>query len=284
MRRATYKSFAKINLTLDVLGRMENNYHEVEMIMQTVSLYDMICVETAEEGRISLSSNLPFLPTGPDNLAYKAAEMFFAETGIRGGANITLCKHIPVGAGLAGGSSNCAAVLRALNKLYAGELSVSKLCEMGVRLGADVPYCILGGTRLARGIGEKLSPLPRMPFCHILLVKPAFSISTKAVYEKIDSCGGFRRPDTEVVTEGLKNRNIHTIAKGMGNVLEEVSLSDYPVLSLLKEQLIELGAVAAQMSGSGPTVFGIFTDREKAENAKCRLWGKYKTVYLCNPV
>ncbi len=282
--KATYKSYAKINLSLDVLGRMENGYHQVKMVMQTVSLYDTVTVETRPESEIKLRTNLSFLPSGPENLAYRAAELFFAETGIEGGADITLAKHIPVGAGLAGGSGNCAVVLRALNRLYGAGLSTRRLCLMGEKLGADVPYCILGGTRLAEGIGEKLSPLPRLPFCHILLVKPAFSISTKSVYEKIDSRSDYRRPDTEQVIHGLKNRSIRDIAKGMGNVLEEVSLSDYPVLGELKDKLIECGAAAAQMSGSGPTVFGIFTDRRKAEEAKNKLWGKYKTVYLCNPV
>ena len=282
--KATYKSYAKINLSLDVLGRMDNGYHQVRMVMQTVSLFDTITIETLPEKEISITANLPFLPTGPDNLAYKAAEMFFAETGIEGGAAINLNKHIPVGAGLAGGSSNCAVVLRALNRLYGAELSTRRLCLMGEKLGADVPYCILGGTRLAEGIGERLSLLPRMPFCHILLVKPAFSISTKSVYEKIDSYDDYRRPDTEQVINGLRSRSIQTMAKGMGNVLEEVSLNDYPVLKELKEQLRDYGAVAAQMSGSGPTVFGIFTDRRKAEFAKHQLWGRYKTVYLCNPV
>ena len=282
--KATYKSYAKINLSLDVLGRMDNGYHQVKMVMQTVSLFDTITIETLPEKEISISANLPFLPTGPENLAYKAAEMFFSETGIEGGAAINLNKHIPVGAGLAGGSSNCAVVLRALNRLYGAELSTRRLCLMGEKLGADVPYCILGGTRLAEGIGEKLSLLPRMPFCHILLVKPAFSISTKSVYEKIDSYDDYRRPDTEQVINGLRSRSIQAMAKGMVNVLEEVSLNDYPVLRELKEQLTEYGAVAAQMSGSGPTVFGIFTDRRKAEFAKRQLWGKYKTVYLCNPV
>lgn len=282
--KATYKSFAKINLSLDVLGRMENGYHQVKMVMQTVSLYDTVTVETLPDKEITVASNLSFLPTGPENLAYRAAELFFAETGVSGGAAINLEKHIPVGAGLAGGSGNCAVVLRALNRLYGAGLSTRRLCLMGEKLGADVPYCILGGTRLAEGIGERLSPLPRLPFCHILLVKPAFSISTKAVYEKIDSRTDYRRPDTEQVIRGLKCRSIPAVAQGMGNVLEEVSLSDYPVLRELKDKLSEYGAAAAQMSGSGPTVFGIFTDRRKAENAKRQLWGQYKTVYLCNPV
>lgn len=282
--KATYKSYAKINLSLDVLGRMGNGYHQVKMVMQTVSLADTVTVEALPEKEIRISSNLPFLPTGPENLAYKAAEFFFAETGIEGGAAIQMTKRIPVGAGLAGGSGNCATVLRALNKMFDAGLSTHRLCLMGEKLGADVPYCILGGTRLAEGIGERLSPLPRMPFCHILLVKPAFSISTKTVYEKIDGHADFRRPDTEQVIRGLKNHSIKALAKGMGNVLEEVSLEDYPILGELKKELMDRGAAAAQMSGSGPTVFGIFIDKQKAEQAKKQLCGRFKTVYLCNPV
>lgn len=286
--QATFKSFAKINLTLDVLGRREDGYHDIKMVMQTVSLYDLVTVELLEGeeniGKISVETNLPFLPVGEDNLAYRAAKLFYNETGISGGVKIKLDKHIPVGAGLAGGSSNCAVVLKAMNRLYGAGLSMRKLCTMGAKLGADVPYCLLGGTRLAEGIGERLSPLPRMPFCHILLVKPAFSISTKAVYEKIDGHSGYRRPDTDRVISGLKDHSLETIFGGMANVLEEVSISDYPVLADVKRSLMELGAAATQMSGSGPTVFGIFTDYSKAANAKRELWGKYKTVYLCNPV
>lgn len=285
MKKATFKSFAKINLTLDVLDRLPNGYHSIKMVMQTISLYDTVCVEAfTDDNRIQITSSLPYLPTGPDNLAYKAAELFFAQTGIRGGAKIHLDKHIPVGAGLAGGSSNCAVVLKALNKLFNARLSTAQLCKMGVELGADVPYCILGGTRLAEGIGERLSPLPKMPRCRILLVKPAFSISTKTVYEKIDNFSDYRRPDTQLVIDGLKENDLHKITCGMANVLEEVSLSDHPVLSSLKEELADLGADIAQMSGSGPTVFGIFSDPQKALEAKNRLWGKYRTVYLCNPV
>lgn len=285
MKKATFKSYAKINLTLDVLGKRQNGYHDIKMIMQTISLYDTVTVElTDKAGGISVSANLPYLPRGRENLAYRAAELFFDKTGINAGAVITLDKHIPVGAGLAGGSSNCAVVLKALNKLCASNLSGEALCEMGASLGADVPYCILGGTKLAEGIGERLSPLAKMPPCRILLVKPAFSISTKAVYEKIDSFSGFRRPDTGMVIQGLKERSMDKITRGMANVLEEVSISDHPVLADLKNELLSLGADGAQMSGSGPTVFGIFTDRERAFAAKNRLRGKYKTVYLCNPV
>ncbi|MGM9552460.1 MAG: 4-(cytidine 5'-diphospho)-2-C-methyl-D-erythritol kinase [Clostridia bacterium] len=277
------KAFAKINLSLDVLGTLPNGYHEVKMVMQTVSLFDSVELTKKDKG-ISLGCSLKFLPTNSDNLAYRAAESFFKETGINGGVDIYLKKHIPVGAGLAGGSSNAAAVLIGLNKLYDASLSVKKLCEMGKLLGADVPYCIIGGTRLAEGIGEKLSPLPPLPPCYIVLVKPAFSISTKWVYDNIDSCPNIVHPPTDRLIEGLEKGNLHQICQNMGNVLEDVSIAHYPVLSQVKEDLISSGAIASQMSGSGPTVFGIFEDEKKALNAKEILWKKYKTAYICHGI
>ncbi len=283
MKKTVTRAYAKINLSLDVLGQLENGYHEVEMVMQTVSLYDLVTVTKIEDG-IEISTNLPFLPADKNNLAYKAAEEFFNYTKIKPCVHINISKRIPVGAGLAGGSSNASAVLKALNKLFDTKLSLKKLCELGVKIGADVPYCILGGTRLAKGIGEKLSPLPKIPPCHVLLVKPSFSISTKAVYEKIDNVKGYKHPDTQKLIEGIRESDIDKIATSMGNVLEEVSLADYPVLSTLKEELLSLGAIGAQMSGSGPTVFGIFKSADDAKAAKEKLWGKYKTVYICTPV
>ncbi len=283
MEKTVTKAFAKINLSLDVLGKLENGYHEVQMVMQTVSVFDLVTVEKTESG-ITLTTNLPYLPTDNGNIAYKAAEAFFSYTGIKGGVKIDISKRIPVGAGLAGGSSNASAVLKAMNKLFDAGLSLKELCSIGVKLGADVPYCILGGTRLAEGIGEKLSPLPKMPKCSIILVKPAFSISTKTVYEKIDSCTDFMRPETQNLIDGLHKGNLDQIVSSMGNVLEEVSIPEHPILQNVKKELMELGAIGTQMSGSGPTVFGIFKDYDLACEAKKKLWGKYKTVYICNPV
>lgn len=283
MDALTVKAFAKINLSLDVLGTLENGYHEVKMVMQTVSLFDTVELEKRDEG-ISLSCSLHFLPTGPENLAYRAAEAFFKETGISGGVRIYLKKHIPVGAGLAGGSSNAAAVLTGLNNLYSANLSTRKLCEIGATLGADVPYCIIGGTRLAEGIGEKLSPLPRLPYCHIVLVKPSFSISTKWAYDNIDACPSIKHPPTDKLIEALHNNDLNAICDNMGNVLEDVSIAHHPILQEVKADLISLGALGAQMSGSGPTVFGIFDDGEKAQKAKEILWKKYKTAYVCRGI
>jgi 4-diphosphocytidyl-2-C-methyl-D-erythritol kinase len=283
MDALTAKAFAKINLSLDVLGTLPNGYHEVKMVMQTVSLYDSVELTKTEKG-ISLECSLRFLPTGPENLAYRAAEAFFKETGIDGGVKIYLKKHIPVGAGLAGGSSNAAAVLTGLNRLYDAHLSTRRLCEIGTALGADVPYCIIGGTRLAEGIGEKLSPLPPLPECHIVLVKPSFSISTKWVYDNIDSCPDIVHPPTGKLIAALEKGDLYEMCANMGNVLEDVSIAHYPILSSVKSDLRELGAIGSQMSGSGPTVFGIFDDEEKARNAKDILWKKYKTAYICHGI
>jgi len=283
MKKVVTKAFAKINLSLDVLGKLDNGYHEVQMVMQSVSVFDLVTVTKIKKG-IELSTNLPYLPLDNNNLAYRAAEEFFKYTGITEGVSIDISKRIPVGAGLAGGSSNASAVLKAMNKLFGTGLSLKQLCSIGVNIGADVPYCILGGTRLAEGIGEKLSSLPKMPKCTIVLVKPAFSISTKSVYEKIDSCTDYSRPDTKNLIKGLKDANLETIISSMGNVLEEVSITEHPILSTVKEELMNLGAVHAQMSGSGPTIFGIFKTYDEARNAKKALWGKYKTVYICTPV
>ncbi len=284
MNKTSNKAFAKINLTLDVLGTLENGYHEVLMVMQSVSLYDIVTVSKADQG-IELSVNLPYLPKDSGNIAYKAAEKFFDYTQIKNcGVKIDISKRIPVGAGLAGGSSNAAATLKAMNRLFNAKLSIKELCTIGASLGADVPYCILGGTRLASGIGDKLSPLPKMPECYIVLVKPAFSISTPSVYKKFDLCTDFARPDTDKVIEGLKQKDLYTIVSGMENVLEAVCLSEHPILISAKKDLLEMGAIASQMSGSGPTVFGIFNTYDEACKAKEALRKKYKTVYICSPV
>ena len=283
MKKTVAKSYAKINLSLDVLGKMDNGYHTVKMVMQTVSLFDLVTVSKAGQG-VTVSTNLPFLPTDKNNIAYKAAEEFFNYTGIKAGVSIDISKRIPVGAGLAGGSGNAAAVLKSMNKLFKTGLSLKELCSIGVKLGADVPYCILGGTRLAEGIGDRLSPLPKMPLCSILLVKPAFSVSTKSVYEKIDSHQNYLHPDTDALIKGLHNGSLYEISSSMRNVLEEVCLCDYPILTQVKQELCELGAIKSQMSGSGPTIFGIFENSEDAQNAKKVLWRKYKTVYICSPV
>ncbi len=278
------KALAKINLGLDVLGRRENGYHDVRMIMQTIYLYDNITLEKTEEEGIFLSTNLFYLPDDKHNIAYQAAKLLMDEFGLEGGIRIHLEKHIPVSAGLAGGSSNAAAVLVGMNKMYELGLSQQELMDRGVRLGADVPYCIMRGTVMAEGIGEILTPLKPLPRCYVLIAKPNISVSTKMVYEKIDSREIEEHPDIDGILEGLKEQNIEKVAASMGNVLERVTIEEYPIIETIKDAMKEAGALNAMMSGSGPTVFGIFTTKAAAREAQEKLYQMKiaKQVYVAN--
>ncbi len=269
---------AKINLTLDVLSKREDGYHEVKMIMETVSLYDTINITKAEG--ISLKCNLPYVPVDEKNIAYKAAVLFFEKSGINGGANINIYKRIPVAAGLAGGSTDGAAVLKGLNKIYGSPFEYNDLVEIASKLGADVPYCINGRPVLAEGIGEKITPLGNMPKTYCILVKPSISLSTKWVYSELDAKKITIHPNTEGAISDIKNGDILALSKKMYNVLEEVSASKYSVISEIKSKLLDLGALGSIMSGSGPTVFGLFDDEKKAINAKKILNQEYPFVYL----
>ena len=277
--RAMARSYAKINLTLDVLGKRDDGYHEVRMIMQSLGLFDLVIVDKAY-GEITVSTNLKYLPTGEKNIAWKAAKVFFNETGIKGGAHILIHKNIPVAAGLAGGSGNAAAVLCALDKLYNTHLSDAELCRIGTMLGADVPYCILGGTQLAEGIGEKLTELAPMPKLTVLLVKPPISVSTAEIYSEIDSCTDMIHPDTEGMIEAITSANVNGIADRLSNVMEQVTAKTHPVIRGIKEKLMLNGAIGAVMSGSGPTVFGIFDDEAAAKRSADSFFMFYKEVYL----
>ena len=265
------KSLAKINLGLDVLGRRENGYHDVRMVMQTVYLYDNVILEKTQEEGISLETNLFFLPVDENNIAYKAAKLLFDEFHLEGGLRIRLEKRIPVSAGLAGGSSNAAAVLVGVNRMYDLGLSQQDLMDRGVTLGADVPYCVMRGTVLAEGIGEELTPLPAMPKCYVLLAKPSISVSTKVVYDKLDSKEIEEHPDIDRILEGLAESDLTKIANAMGNVLEKVTIEDHPIIEEIKNVMKEDGALNAMMSGSGPTVFGIFEDKLQAREAQQRI-------------
>lgn len=278
------KALAKINLGLDVLGRRENGYHDVRMIMQSIYLYDNVTIEKKEEAGIHLETNLHFLPVDEKNIAYKAAKMLMDEFQIPGGVKIYLDKHIPVAAGMAGGSSNAAAVLVGMNRLFGLNLSQQELMDRGVKLGADVPYCVMRGTVLAEGIGEILTPLDPMPKCFVLIAKPAISVSTKVVYEKLDSKEIEDHPDIDAIIDGLKEQNLEKIALSMGNVLENVTVDDYPIIDDIKKIMKDAGALNAMMSGSGPTVFGIFADKKTAKEAqrKMRTSGLTKQIYLVN--
>ena len=282
MNQIELKALAKINLGLDVLGRRENGYHDVRMVMQSIYLYDEVKIEKTEAPGIALASNLSFLPTGEGNIAYKAAQLLTEEFEIGEGVKITLNKHIPVAAGLAGGSSNAAAVLFGMNRMFHLGLTREELMARGVRLGADVPYCIMRGTVLAEGIGEELSVLPAMPKCTVLIAKPPVSVSTKVVYEALDAKEIVEHPDIDGIIEGLKKHSLKQVAACMGNVLEDVTIPMHPVIDRIKQEMIDAGALNAMMSGSGPTVFGLFESRAAAREAQRRIREKSLTrqVYV----
>lgn len=284
MDKMELKALGKINLGLDVLGKRPDGYHDVRMVMQTIYLYDQITITKRKESGIGLSTNLFYLPVNENNLAYRAAKLLMDEFEIRSGVDIFLEKHIPVAAGMAGGSSNAAAVLYGINRMFDLGLSMEELMKRGVSLGADVPYCIMRGTVLAEGIGEILTPLPPMPRCQIVVAKPPVSVSTKMVYEKIDSRRIVEHPDIDGIIEGLKEGDVTKIASSMGNVLEQVTVEEYPVIDKIKKLMNEGGAKGAMMSGSGPTVFGIFTEKSLAKKAalKIREAGLAKQVYVTN--
>ena len=284
MDKLELKALGKINLGLDVLGRRDNGYHDVRMVMQTVYLYDQIKIERTKEPGIQLSTNLFYLPVNENNLAYQAANLLMEEFQISEGVKITLDKHIPVAAGMAGGSSNAATVLFGINQMFSLGLSQKELMERGVTLGADVPYCIMRGTMLAEGIGEILTPLPDMPKCYILIAKPPISVSTKMVYEKLDAHEIQEHPDIDGILHGLENQDLQQIASCMGNVLEKVTIEEYPVIEEIKSVMKDNGALNAMMSGSGPTVFGIYDDKQRAKNAasKIKELQLAKQVYVTN--
>lgn len=283
-KRIELKALAKINLGLDVLGRRENGYHDVRMVMQSIYLYDDVKIERTKEPGIEVRTNLYFLPTDENNIAYKAAAMLMDEFQIKEGVVITLDKHIPVAAGMAGGSSNAAAVLFGMNKMFGLGLSKKELMERGVKLGADVPYCIMRGTVLAEGIGEELTMLPAMPKCTVLIAKPAISVSTKVVYEALDSKEIVEHPDIDALLAGLEKGSLREVAAAMGNVLEDVTIPMHPVIADIKNVMKEEGALNAMMSGSGPTVFGLFENKAQARKAQEKIREKAlaKQVYVTN--
>lgn len=282
MKEIKLKARAKINLGLDVLRKREDGYHEVRMIMQTIPLYDKLTIRPAEDEQIHIRTNRHFLPTGEDNLVYRAAKLLMDEFQIRQGVEIELAKYIPVAAGMAGGSSDAAAMLVGMNKLFDLGLSTEQLMERGVKIGADVPFCVMRGTALAEGIGEKLTPLPPMPKCHILIAKPGIHVSTKFVYGNLRAGELEEHPDIDGQIEALKRGDLQELARLMGNVLETVTIPEYPVIRQIKDTMKEYGALNAMMSGSGPTVFGLFEEKLAAQEA-CRVLGEggdAKQVYL----
>jgi 4-diphosphocytidyl-2-C-methyl-D-erythritol kinase len=271
VREISLKAFAKINLGLDVVGVRPDGYHLVKMVMETINLYDRVKIRVSEQPEIRVKSNLGFLPTDKKNIAYQAARLLLDEFGIRQGVDIQLEKHIPVAAGLAGGSSNAAAVLKGVSQLFELGLSKKELMVRGLKLGADVPYCIMGGCAMATGIGEELTPLPSMPKCNILLLKLPFSISTRVVYQELDKLEITNPPNIDELIRGLEEQSLKKVAESMGNVLELVSIPKHPKIQMVKEELLKKGAMGSLMSGSGPTVFGLFDEKEKAVYAKKKI-------------
>ena len=269
MDKIQLKALAKINLGLDVLRRREDGYHEVKMIMQTIGLHDDLEIRKTKTPGIQVKTNLYYLPTNENNLVYKAAKLLMDEFQIQDGVSIQLKKRIPVAAGMAGGSSDGAAVLWGINQMYGLGLSMQALMERGVRLGADVPYCIQRGTALAEGIGEKLSVLPPMPKCAILIAKPGISVSTKFVYENLhaNDLKPEQHPDVDSMIEAMRQKDLGLLCSRMGNVLETVTIPAYPVINEIKRTMMDNGAIGSMMSGSGPTVFGIFDSPVAAKQA-----------------
>lgn len=261
------KALAKINLGLDVVRRREDGYHEVRMIMQTIQLYDRLDIKRTQEPGIQIQTNLSFLPVNENNLIYKAAKLLMDEFSITDGVSVKLDKRIPVAAGMAGGSTDAAAMLIGVNRLFSLGLTKRQLMERGVQIGADVPYCIMRGTALAEGIGEALSPLPPMVKCPVLIAKPSISVSTKFVYQNLKLDDTTIHPDIDRLIDDIKAKNLHDIAAHMGNVLETVTIPNYLVIDEIKKHMLSNGAVGAMMSGSGPTVFGLFDDEDTAKKA-----------------
>lgn len=282
MENISLKAMAKINLSLDVLRRREDGYHEVRMIMQTINMYDKLTIEKTSKAGIELTVNLSFLPTDSNNLIYKAADLLMTEFGIKEGVKINLEKHIPVAAGMAGGSSDAAATLFGVNRLFNLELSNEELMQRAVKIGADVPYCIMRGTALSEGIGEKLTPLQAPPQCFVLIAKPPINVSTKYVYSNLKLDENTCHPDVDKMIESIEDKDLNKMAALMGNVLESVTVKEYPEIEEIKGIMKDYGALNSMMSGSGPTVFGLFDDESKANECKEFLKdsGKYKSVFL----
>ena len=267
MEEIRLKALAKINLGLDVTGRREDGYHDVRMIMQTVHLFDSITMTKTKKPGICVITNMRFLPTDEHNLAYKAAQILMDEFNPQGGIVINIKKCIPVAAGLAGGSADAAAALFGMNRLFSFRLSAEELAERGLRIGADVPYCLMRGTALAEGIGEKLTRLPAIVRCPVVIAKPGISVSTKWVYQRLKLNEETRHPDIDRLVSDIQTHSLEDMAAHMGNILEDVTVTQYPVISDIKQSMIENGALNAMMSGSGPTVFGLFKDKNTARNA-----------------
>lgn len=268
MEKRNYRARAKINLALDVCRRLDNGYHEVKMVMQTVDIYDDLEFKMRNDPDIILSvSSKDYLGDLENNLIFRAAKLMKQQYNIQHGVEIKLKKRIPVAAGMAGGSTDAAATMLAMNEMYELGLSREQLMEMAVRLGADVPFCIMGGTALAEGIGEKLSPLPAPPKAVLLIVKPPVMVSTQWVYQHLQLDAMMHHPDIDGMVEALKQGNLKGITDRMENVMETVTEKEHPIITDIKKMMRGNGAMNAVMSGSGPSIFGVFMEEDVARAA-----------------
>ena len=271
MNEIRLKARAKINISLDVIGRRDNGYHDVKMIMQTINLYDKLMLRKQKENQITIHTNLHYLPTDDRNLVHKIIDYMKVAYDIQEGVYVDLFKMIPVAAGMAGGSSDAAQAIIGMNQLFQLDLSLDTMLKIGERFGADIPYCIIQGTALATGLGEKLEILDPFPKVYVLIAKPRFSVSTPAVYERYDANHSTEHPDTEMLLKHIQAQNIKGICDNLGNVLESVTIEMHPEIAQIKADMLALGADGSLMSGSGPTVYGLFIDKKKAEQAKKKL-------------
>ncbi|WP_125153323.1 4-(cytidine 5'-diphospho)-2-C-methyl-D-erythritol kinase [Clostridium rectalis] len=279
-----FKAYAKINLALDVIGKREDGYHILKMIMQTIDLYDIVRVSKKSSSGIKLESNTDKIPLDNTNIAYKAAELFIKTYDINSGVNIYIEKNIPVEAGLAGGSTDAATVLKAMRNIFKPDLTDKKLAQIGVKIGADVPYCIFGKTALCEGIGEKVTPIKHLKGNILVLVKPNFGVSSREVYEEIDKSKLKNHPNTDIVLKSIRNEDFKLLYSNLGNILESVVLDKHPVVSQIKKEILNFKGLCSLMSGSGPTVFGIFEDMLSAQKCYDYMKTKYDEVFITRTI
>ncbi|WP_352417619.1 4-(cytidine 5'-diphospho)-2-C-methyl-D-erythritol kinase [Clostridium tertium] len=277
------KAYAKVNISLDIVGKREDGYHLLEMIMQSIDLYDEIVIEKQKK-EITIKCNKPYVPTDERNLAYKAAQLFIEKYNIDSGVNINIKKNIPVCAGLAGGSTDAATVLKIMNSLFNINASDEELMILGLKLGADVPYCIKGGTALCKGIGEEVTALKGFKDKVIVLVKPPFGVSTNSVYQEFNIEKARNHPNTNLIIDAINNDNLKMVCDNMKNLLENVTLRKHKILINIKEEMRHNGAMGTMMSGSGPTVFAFFDDMLKAQRCFEKMKEKYSDVFITRTI
>lgn len=277
------KAYAKINISLDVIGKREDGYHELKMIMQNIDLYDVLNFNKAKSG-INITCNKSYIPTNEKNLVYRACKLFIDIYNIKYGVDIYIKKNIPVAAGLAGGSADAAAALVTMNELFEVNATQNELMKIGLKIGADVPYCIVGGTALCEGIGEIITSLKPFKNHVLIILKPAFGVSTKDIYENLDVFKIYKHPNTEELIKAINDDDVKFISNSMKNILENVTLRKYPVLRTIKKEICEAGALGAMMSGSGPTIFAFFEDMLKAQRCYDKMKLKYKEVYITRTI